>query len=142
MGYLGSVASGFIMGYTTNYYLNLSLFLAFAILNAEAKVLLFFVIPIKVKWLALVDLILLLLSFIISSWTMRVAIIFSLINVVLFFWKIPYRNMVSRLRRRRFKIAYDKGFEESVKREKKRTKTKVKDLPTANDNGNDDLFGF
>ena len=143
MGYLGSVVSGFLMGYTTNYYLNLSLFLAFAILNSEAKVLLFFVIPIKVKWLALVDLAIILIDFIFSGWIARVAIIFSLLNVALFFWKIPYRKMVSRHRRRRFQIAYDKGLEETYKKEKKqkRAKAKVKDLPVE-DNKDEDLFGF
>ena len=141
MGYLGSIASGFIMGGTTNYYLNLSLFLAFAILNAEAKVLLFFVIPIKVKWLAIVDLAILSLEFIFSGWIARVAIIFSLLNVALFFWKIPYRKIVSRHRRKRFQIAYDRGFEETQKREKKHKRTKVKDLPK-DENNNDDLFGF
>lgn len=148
MGYLGSVASGFIMGYTTNYYLNLSLFLAFAILNAEARVLLFFFIPIKVKWLALVDLIILTLEFIVSSWAMRVAILFSLLNVALFFWKNLYYRLSSRLRRRRFKVAYDRGSQDLEKEEKRRQKkakrVKVKDLPSdQSDNSNeDDLFGF
>lgn len=146
MGYLGSVASGFIMGYTTNYYLNLSLFLAFAILNAEAKVLLFFFIPIKVKWLAYIDLAILILEFIISGWTMRVALLFSLANVILFFWKNLYYRVSSYFRRRRFKVAYDRGYHEFEKKERKRQKkakkVKVKDLPSNENNSNDDLFGF
>ncbi|MCP1101636.1 hypothetical protein M2454_001529 [Aequitasia blattaphilus] len=36
-------------------YLNLSLFLAFAMLYPDTELLLFFVIPVKIKWLALVD---------------------------------------------------------------------------------------
>jgi membrane associated rhomboid family serine protease len=36
-------------------YLNLSMFFAFAVLFPEQRVMLFFVIPIKIKWLALVD---------------------------------------------------------------------------------------
>ena len=39
----------------TGYYLNMSLFFAFATLWPEQRVLLFFVIPIKMKWLALAD---------------------------------------------------------------------------------------
>ena len=39
----------------TTTYLNLSLFLAFASLFPDAKVLLFFILPIKVKWLAYID---------------------------------------------------------------------------------------
>ena len=40
----------------TGYYLNLGLFFAFATFYPDMQVLLFFFIPIKVKWLALVDL--------------------------------------------------------------------------------------
>ncbi|SHH51502.1 Membrane associated serine protease, rhomboid family [Sporobacter termitidis DSM 10068] len=36
-------------------YLNLSMFFAFAVLFPEQRVLLFFIIPIKIKWLALID---------------------------------------------------------------------------------------
>lgn len=36
-------------------YLNLSMFFAFAVLFPEQRVLLFFIIPIKIKWLALLD---------------------------------------------------------------------------------------
>ncbi|MDR3310365.1 MAG: rhomboid family intramembrane serine protease [Oscillospiraceae bacterium] len=41
--------------YTTPYYLNLSLFFAFATLFPDMQVLLFFIIPVKMKWLALLD---------------------------------------------------------------------------------------
>lgn len=40
---------------TTTYYLNMSLFLAFATLMPNAQVLLFYFIPIKIKWVAYVD---------------------------------------------------------------------------------------
>jgi hypothetical protein len=36
-------------------YLNLSMFFAFAVLFPEQRVMLFFIIPIKIKWLALID---------------------------------------------------------------------------------------
>lgn len=39
----------------TTYYLNMSLFLAFAALFPDMKLLLFFIIPIKIKWLAIID---------------------------------------------------------------------------------------
>lgn len=39
----------------TTYYLNMSLFFAFACVYPDMELLLFFVIPIKIKWLALVD---------------------------------------------------------------------------------------
>lgn len=40
------------------YYLNMSLFLAFAALYPDMQLLLFFIIPVKIKWLALLDIIL------------------------------------------------------------------------------------
>ena len=125
--------------------LNLSLFLAFAILNSEAKVLLFFFIPIKVKWLALVDLIILAINFTFSGWIVRVAILFSLFNVVLFFWKGFYYRISSQYRRKRFKMAYDRVEQKNQREQEKRqkhVKAKVKDLPKENENNNDDLFGF
>lgn len=46
-GYTGSV--------TTTYYINLSLFLSFATLYPDAQVMLMFIIPVKIKWLAYLD---------------------------------------------------------------------------------------
>ena len=50
-GMVGCMIAGLITGYGTNVYLNLSLFLAFAYLFPEHKVLLFYVIPIKMKYI-------------------------------------------------------------------------------------------
>jgi hypothetical protein len=44
-----------LSGDISAHYLNLSMFLAFATLYPETEVLLFFIIPIKVKWLAFLD---------------------------------------------------------------------------------------
>lgn len=62
MGVLFNVIAAFliyfIFGYTyelTTYYLNMSLFFAFAATWPDMEFLLFFILPIKVKWLALVD---------------------------------------------------------------------------------------
>lgn len=85
VGIIGSIIAGFITGYATNNYLNMSLFLAFALLNPDFQLLLFFFIPIKMKWLAVVDIVLLGIDFIYSSWAIRAAIIASLANVLIFF---------------------------------------------------------
>ena len=73
-----------LTGYGTNYYLNLSLFFSFAILYPDAQVLLFFVLPIKVKWLALLNGVVYLYDLIHNPWPIRAAIIASLINLILF----------------------------------------------------------
>ena len=66
-------------------YLNLSMFFAFATLYPDMQVLLFFIIPIKVKYLAYVDWILFAIQLIFGDWATRAAIIASLINFFLFF---------------------------------------------------------
>lgn len=62
MGILLTVIYGFIVYFVTgrpftltSNYINLSMFFAFATLYPEQRVLLFYIIPIKIKWLAIVD---------------------------------------------------------------------------------------
>ena len=85
LGAVGAIISGLITGYATNDYLNMSLFLAFALLNPDYTVLVFFILPVKMKWLALIDGIGILLSFITTSWSGRLAIVMALINLLIFF---------------------------------------------------------
>lgn len=54
-GVIGTMLFGFITGYATNYYLNLSLFFAFALIFPDFQLMLFFILPVKVKYLALLD---------------------------------------------------------------------------------------
>lgn len=84
-GVLGAIVSGFITGYATVYYLHLSLFLAFALLYPDHRVYLFYFLPIKVKWLAILDLIGLVLIFIFSAWIERIALLVALFNIAIFF---------------------------------------------------------
>lgn len=71
-------------GFST-YYINLSIFLAFAATYPNVQVLLFFVIPVKMKWMAYVDAIILAYQFIISGNAGRIAIVMSLLNFIVFF---------------------------------------------------------
>ena len=54
-GAIGTILSGLITGYVGNTYLNFSLFLAFALLYPDFQVMLFFILPVKMKWLAWLD---------------------------------------------------------------------------------------
>lgn len=85
LGIIGSIIAGLIVGYATNYYINLSLFLAFALLNPNYQLYLFFFIPIEMKWLALLDIVLIAVDFYNSPWDIRASIIASLINILIFF---------------------------------------------------------
>ena len=87
VGIIGAIAAGLITGIATNSYLNMSLFLAFAAFYPNYTVMIFFILPVKVKWLAYIDLALLVYMFILNGWGGRCAILFSLVNVVIFFWR-------------------------------------------------------
>ena len=85
LGAVGAILSGIITGYATNEYLNLSLFFAFAMLNPNYELLLFFFIPVKMKWLAVIDAVGFLLLFAVESWSGRLALVMAVINVFIFF---------------------------------------------------------
>ena len=123
-GVLCSIGSGFITGYATVYYLNLSLFLAFAILYPNHQVLLFFFIPVKMKWLAIFDLVCLALMMIFYSWIERIAIFVALGNIVLFFTGTFVRSIAAWRRRRK----WQKGIYVVEDKPKKR-KTRKDDDP-------------
>lgn len=85
LGAVGAIASGLVTGYATNTYINLTLFIAFAILYPHYEFRLFFFIPIEARWFALADVILLVWMFIDSAWPGRIALIAALINLFIFF---------------------------------------------------------
>lgn len=87
VGIIATIIGGFIAGATDNSYLNLSLFFAFAVLYPDHQIMLFLFIPIKIKWLALVDLVFFIISLIIMPIFYKVAIIASLLNFILFFYE-------------------------------------------------------
>ena len=84
VGVLGAILTALITGYAGNTYLNLSLFLAFAAMFPNEEVLLFMILPIKMKYLALLDVVIYLREFIVGGASARVAIILCLLNVWLF----------------------------------------------------------
>ena len=92
MGVLGAVCSGLITGYAANGFLNMSLFLAFAAIYPDNQVLVFFFLPIKIKWLALLDALYFIFAFLAGGWPSKLAILFALLNIVLFFGGDLLRN--------------------------------------------------
>lgn len=85
-GILGSVVSGFITGYATSYYLNMSLILAMSIIRPNMLLRVNGLFEVRIKWLALFSLVMLILPLLQSrGWQQPVALIAALINVLLFF---------------------------------------------------------
>ncbi len=104
-GIIGCIIAGFIIGFATNTYLNLSLFLAFAILFPDEEILLFFVLPIKVKWVGLVDAVVIGADFVRGSTSTRIFILLSLANLFLFFGKDMFTGCYYAARRYYHKIS-------------------------------------
>ena len=98
-GLVGTLLAGFIaFGVTTmmgnvsgvyifldTYYLILSMFLAYAAIFPEMTVYLYGILPLKVKWLAFLDLALLAFDFFSGGISVRICIVVSLLNFLLFF---------------------------------------------------------
>lgn len=101
-GVLGAIVAGFIGGYVSNAYLNSSLFFAFAILNPDFKLLLFFFIPIKVKYIAIFEAVSYVLLFIVVGWVERLALVMSLVNILIFFGATLIRRLKAYIRRKKF----------------------------------------
>ncbi|MCD8039034.1 MAG: hypothetical protein LUE96_08120 [Lachnospiraceae bacterium] len=86
MSYYGQSAYFQIVAtYFSTYYVNMSIFLAFAATFPEVRVLLMFIIPIKVKWLGVAYGALLVVEMIGSNIIGRIVIAASLLNFVVFF---------------------------------------------------------
>lgn len=85
MGYPAQPVGTFISAAFSTYYINLSIFLAFAAAYPNMKVLLYFIIPVKIKWLAWLDIAILALSFFQGNIPIKVAIVASLLNFLIFF---------------------------------------------------------
>ena len=95
---LGAFFLYFIMGgnvtgignFFSTYYVSMSIFLAFAVSYPNMRVLLYFVIPIKMKWMAFVYAAMILYDIFnyvtMRLWPMAVPIVASLLNFVIFFF--------------------------------------------------------
>lgn len=71
-------------GISTNY-INMSIFLAFALMYPNMQLMLYFIIPIKMKWMAAVYAVLIIYDFIVRGWGGRISIFMSLLNFIIFF---------------------------------------------------------
>ncbi len=87
LGAIGTAAAGFITGAPQdNGYLNLSLFFAFATLFPDYEVRVFFILPVKMKWLGLLSAALVALAFFRGPLGTKAAIGAVFANYLLFFY--------------------------------------------------------
>mgnify|MGYP002515781295 FL=1 len=85
-----NLSSSLGWGYSVNY-INMSIFLAFAVMYPDMQVMLYFIIPIKMKWMAIVYGVLIVYNFVISSWAGRISIVMSMLSFIVFF--LSTRNL-------------------------------------------------
>ena len=85
VGMLATITAAFVVGGSTGIFLNMSLFLAFAYLFPDYQLLLFFIIPVKVKYLAILYWIGLGWAVIFGSVENKVAAVASVVNFFVFF---------------------------------------------------------
>lgn len=102
-GILTSIIGAFILyfalggGYISlgsafsTYYISTSILLAFAATYPNMQVLLMFIIPLKIKWVGIAYGVMIAANFLLASWPLRVVIICSLMNFIIFFFST--RNM-------------------------------------------------
>ncbi|MDQ2084827.1 rhomboid family intramembrane serine protease [Herbivorax sp. ANBcel31] len=120
IGMLSAIIAAFITGSGSVIYLNLSIFIAFAYLNPNFKLLLFFIIPVKVKYLAWFNIFFVIFTVIFGDMPDKVAAVLSFSNFFVFFgrgfferWILPKTAaLLKKRKRKKFKvIAPPKKFE-------------------------------
>ncbi|MCL2033242.1 MAG: rhomboid family intramembrane serine protease [Oscillospiraceae bacterium] len=114
IGVIGAIIAAIISGVGTNTYLNLSLFFAFAILFPEHQILLFFVLPVKVKWLGYMYALFLGFALLVGSWTERAAVVMSLLAIIVFFGDI----IINKIKNYKRYGKQRRNFRNSMKRQR------------------------
>lgn len=119
------VTGNFYLSLSSAHYINLTLFLAFAVLYPDARIMFYFIIPLKAKWLAIADAVL-------FAWGFLQSLVFgdilgclmpviAILNFVAFFWE----DFIDFLGISRRKAAHQNAhqtiqFKAAVRQQKKR----------------------
>jgi hypothetical protein len=109
-GYAGCTAAALLFGESSgNLALNTSLLFAAGTLAPELQIMLFGIVPLRLKWVALFSAVLLGVSLLAGDWGARAAIVVTYTNYLLFFGPTFLRNSVESrkiaARRAKFEIA-------------------------------------
>ncbi len=97
LGMLGTTIAAFLTGgASTNAYLNMTVLFAFATLFPDFTIMLFFILPVKIKWVAFISAFLTLGAIVVGDWATRFAIIVAVGNYFLFFGPEFIRSLRAR----------------------------------------------
>lgn len=107
VGWLATVASGFVhpAAQVPNEWLLLSVFLAFAWLAPDFEVLLFFFVPLRIKYIALATWVWYGWAIATGSWATNVVLLASICNYLLFFGTRIWLRVLSNKKRMEYKAA-------------------------------------
>ncbi len=106
IGYVAALLSALLFPtlVVTNSYLFTSLFLAYAYQYPEFTILVFFILPIKIKWLSYITWFGIGVSFLTGGFGVKTLILLSVSNFLLFFGKELYFTLQDRLKHGKFKL--------------------------------------
>lgn len=99
LGMVGAVLACLTTGWADTYCLSLSLLLAFAMLYPEVQLLLFFVIPVRVKYFGIFAAAMWVFSFLMASWAGRLNYALCMLGFFVFFGPTAWRSVRARVRR-------------------------------------------
>ena len=101
IGYAVTVVTAFLFPFSaaTNIFIAGSVFLAFAYLYPEFQLYIMFILPVKIKWLALLTWLGYAYQLLIGSWSTRFLVLASISNFLLFFGRDIYLRMKTGKRR-------------------------------------------
>lgn len=118
VGFLATLLAAFVAPWTvaTNAFLLGSVFLAFAFLNPNFELMLFLILPVKIKWLALVMWAFYGIAFLTGSWGDRAMVLASVANFTLFFGRDIVNNVKAWRRRTAFHAERDAEADEPFHR--------------------------
>lgn len=80
----GAADYAYLATFFSTYYINMSIFLAFAATFPDVTVLFMFFIPVKMKWLGIIDAVMLTMAFAEGRYYVRIAILASILNFIIF----------------------------------------------------------
>ena len=112
-------------GWVTATYLNLSMFFAFATLYPEMRVLLFFIIPIKMKWLGIANAVIFLVAIIRNPFPINLLPVVAILNYLVFCggWLFDYIRP-ARVKQKKKTIDFKKAAREYNKKQAARPYTR------------------
>jgi len=119
-GLLGTVIATLLVGvlggmdiiiaaYSVTSFFSMNLFLAFAWYYGEEVIRIMFILPVKVKWLAIIDAILILNALAWASWGARITMLASMLNLLIFYISVLSQRAKNKKRYLDFKLKIHKA---------------------------------